>query len=244
MAIAAGLAVILLAQFMVRPHIQGIIEVRDTNERNWKKEEGQRKKLQQNLRETEDKLVATEKNLKDTQNKLEVETTRANTQEQLAKQLQEDLTTTRNKLTEANQKLGAWDALGLGIEHVKALIDSEKNLRGINEVLKEENLVLTRVNKRLNQRLIALLGPEADPPLPVGTKGRVLVVDPKWKFVVLDIGEKNDLVENGVLMVSREGKLIAKVRIRTVYADRCIANVMPGWDFGEIMEGDLVLYEK
>jgi hypothetical protein len=35
---------------------------------------------------------------------------------------------------------------------------------------------------------------------------------------------------------------VAKVRIMSVYPDRCIANVMSGWDFGDILEGDLVIH--
>ena len=73
-------------------------------------------------------------------------------------------------------------------------------------------------------------------------KGKVLVVDPKWNFVVLDVGEKQGAVQNGVLMISRNSKLVAKVRIMNVLADRSIANIMPGWKLAEVMEGDYVLY--
>jgi hypothetical protein len=66
-------------------------------------------------------------------------------------------------------------------------------------------------------------------------------VDPKWDFVVLDVGEKQNVVPHGVMMVSRDGKLIAKVKIVSVQTDRSIANIMPSWRLGEVMEGDLVL---
>ena len=37
------------------------------------------------------------------------------------------------------------------------------------------------------------------------------------------------------------GKLVAKVIVRTVEKDRCIANIMPGWKLGDVFEGDEVI---
>jgi hypothetical protein len=44
------------------------------------------------------------------------------------------------------------------------------------------------------------------------------------------------------MMVDRDGKLLGKVRIKSVSKDRCVANIMAGWKNGEVMEGDEVLY--
>ena len=40
------------------------------------------------------------------------------------------------------------------------------------------------------------------------------------------------------MLVNRNGKLVAKVIIRSMQKDRSIANVMPGWEVGAVMEGD------
>jgi len=69
-------------------------------------------------------------------------------------------------------------------------------------------------------------------------KGKIIVVDPKWDFVVLNIGETQGAIQDGELLVSREGKLVAKVVIRNIQKDRCIANIVPGWKLGELIEGD------
>ncbi len=68
------------------------------------------------------------------------------------------------------------------------------------------------------------------------------MADPKYDFVVLDIGDNQKVVEGGKLLVNRNGKLIAKVVIKSVDATRSIANVLPGWKLSDIMEGDQVLY--
>ena len=71
--------------------------------------------------------------------------------------------------------------------------------------------------------------------------GSVLVVDPKWNFVVLDLGESNGVLKNGTLLISRDGKLIAKVRIRRVEGQRSIADILPGSHLAEVREGDHVM---
>ena len=96
---------------------------------------------------------------------------------------------------------------------------------------------------RLSLQISNLVGTaEMDVPLPAGLKGKILVVDPKWDFVVLDIGEAQGVLQNGVMMVSRNSKLVAKVKIMSVESNRSIANIIPNWKLGEVMEGDLVLY--
>ena len=85
-----------------------------------------------------------------------------------------------------------------------------------------------------------LLGPNQDIVLPADLKGKIVAVDPKWDFVVLDIGDDQGVKENGELLVSRDGKLVAKVIVRSLDKDRCIANVVPGWKLGDVIEGDEV----
>ena len=44
------------------------------------------------------------------------------------------------------------------------------------------------------------------------------------------------------MLVNRNGKLVAKIRIKSVTDDRSIANVLVGWKFDEVREGDQVIY--
>lgn len=66
----------------------------------------------------------------------------------------------------------------------------------------------------------------------------MVVCDPKWDFVILNVGENQGVLERGDLLVNRDGKLVAKVRVLRVEKDRCIANLVPGWKLGEVAEGD------
>ena len=109
--------------------------------------------------------------------------------------------------------------------------------------LEDEKRILARNVKELQNKLDLVLGKdEYVVPLPAGTKGNVVAVDPKWNFVILDLGADKEMLEGGVLMVHRNSKLVGKVRIREVLPNRCVANVIPGWKLADIEEGDQVMY--
>lgn len=82
------------------------------------------------------------------------------------------------------------------------------------------------------------MGPEV-PELPP-VSGKVVAVDPKWNFIVLDMGAEHGLVPKGILMISRGSKLVGKAKLTRVDADRSIANVLPGWDLRQVQEGDQI----
>ena len=60
-----------------------------------------------------------------------------------------------------------------------------------------------------------------------GTTGRIIAVNPGWNFVVLNIGDKQGAVQNGVMLVVRNGQPIAKVRITSVEPSTAIADILP-----------------
>jgi hypothetical protein len=185
----------------------------------------------------------TEQQLSDTMTKLETETTRANTQEARAARAETELNKTRGEFTEAQRELTAWKALGRPVDQIeKDLLDLKKATAAV-EALNEEKKVMVRRLSFLDTELSKYRDPKDRPPdLPAGLKGKVIAVDPKWDFVVLDIGGNQGVVERGELLVNRDGRLVAKVKVASVDADRCIANVMSGWKQAEIMEGDQVVY--
>ncbi len=244
LAILAGVGAVVLSQIKVRPHIQGIIDQREDFSKRATAQETRAKKAEKGLKETQGVLEDTKTKLGETETQLTAEKGRSAEQEKRAVGLQENLEKTKQDLTSAQRDLSAWKALGAAVETVKAVIDAEKKLRGDIEALGLEKKLLATKLARTTEELDKYRGLDQDvvPLLPAGTRGKVLVVDPKWDFVVLDIGRRHEIVENGVLMVSRNGRLVAKIKIVNVQAERSIANVMPGWKLGEIMEGDQVLY--
>jgi len=63
-----------------------------------------------------------------------------------------------------------------------------------------------------------------------------------WNFVVLDVGEQNQLVEGVDLTVYRGNSLVGKVRTVSVDDETAIADILPEWTKTEIQIGDQVLF--
>jgi Skp family chaperone for outer membrane proteins len=241
LAILAGIGTVAVTQFMVRPHVQGIIGERDTNKQHWDQELARANKLNKELKTTQETLATTEKSLEETKTSLVAMTSRATEQERRANGLQQTLDTTKRDLTTAQQDLSAWKALGIPVEQVSQIIVSEKRFRELTEIQKQEQLVLLKEVTRLSN-MIADYTNQEDLPVPMpGAKGSVVAVDPKWNFVVLDVGESGGARQRGIFLVSRNGKLVGKVRVTNVQPNRSIANVVPGWQLDEILEGDQVV---
>ncbi len=241
LAILAGAGVIAISHFQLRPQIEAIIKARNDFENSWKTELARANKLDKNLKETTAKLVKTEKDLKDTQTQLTAANSKIKEQTDRIATIQKRLDDTQASLNEKSQKLAAWDFLGVTPDQVKAIIDANKKLQIAKAALEEEKTILNRRLIAVTTELNQIKNPE-DPVVPLPPlKGKVLVVDPKWNFVVLDVGQTQGALVNGVLMVSRNSKLVAKVKIVTVQPDRCIANILPGWKLTEVMEGDIVI---
>jgi cell shape-determining protein MreC len=156
-------------------------------------------------------------------------------------QLTEDLTKTREERNTAQQELAAYKVIGLTAQQVAGMDKAYKALQNNLAVADDENKVLAKTITKLKSRLAVYEDPTYFVTLPAGLKGKVMVADPKWNFVVLSVGEDQGVLERGELLVNRNGKLVAKVVVRSVQKDRCIANVLPGWELGEVMEGALVI---
>jgi hypothetical protein len=139
--------------------------------------------------------------------------------------------------------LAAWGALAIPVEQVRNRLAELTRMRDANEALAEEKKVLIRKVNTLQARVDYFeRDKEVAPDLPPGLRGKVVAVDPQWGFVVLDIGGDQGLVERGELLVSRDGKLVAKVRVTTIEPKRAIANVLPEWKQADVIEGDLVMH--
>jgi len=241
LAILAGLGVIGLSHFVLRPQIQQIVDTRDENKKQWDKSAADARKQKKEKEETQAKLKTTESNLEDTKAQLTAANAKANSEQNRANGLQTDLTKTKADLKTSSDELFRWKSVATGPEQVQELVDTLKSLRTTNDVIQEEKRMLVKKNAELDRRLKSFTSGAEDPLVPRTVKGKVLVVDPKWDFVILDVGAKHEVPESGVLLVSRNGTLVAKVRVSTVDETRSIANVMPGWKLGDIVEGDTVV---
>ncbi len=243
LAIVAGVAIIVVTQLKLREHVQGIIDQREQNAKDRDKEKARANKAERTLHTTSNELVSATAAFLSTSNELE---TTKGTLAQTKTELEKTATERQKALDSekaARQELAQWNALGVRPEQVKVLQQDFAKATNAIAALSEEKKVINRELTRVKNKLDSILSPDDRiVPLPIGLKGTVLVVDPKWDFVVLDIGEKQGVLEDGIMLVHRDSKLVGKVKISKVMMERSIANILPGWKLDEIREGDKVLF--
>ena len=157
-----------------------------------------------------------------------------------ADDLSDKLTKTTSDRDDTQAELAAYEGHRVTADQVGKLNHALKDAQEAIDVANEEKMVLMRTVTRLTKRTRQVTGTEYVVKLRADLRGKILVVDPKWDFVVLNIGQDQGVLEDGELLVSRDGKLVAKVIVRSIEKDRCIANVVPGWKLGEVIEGDEV----
>ena len=162
-------------------------------------------------------------------------------QERRANELQNRMETIAQERNTAQQELAAWKAKGITPDQIDSLMQQLKDTVTAYQHATNEVDVFWRNNQKLQARLEKYEGELKVPEMPP-IKGKVIAVDPKWEFIVIDIGAEQGAQVRGELLVSRQGKLVAKVKLTSVEAKRSIANVISDWKQSDIMEGDAVIH--
>lgn len=240
-ALILGLAVVGLNFTLVKDKITTLISERDSEKSQKETAQHELATTKTTLNKTQAKLKDTEATLASTQKERDDAVATADAATKKATDLNERLAKTTDDLNTAKARVAQYENTGFKPEQLVTIGKQIKGLQDQLEALNLEKKVLLRSNKRLNDKLAELTQPDFHVELPVNLKGKVLVADPKWDFVVLDIGDEQGAAVHGELLVSRDGKLVAKLRIETVEKGRSIANVLPGWKLAEVMEGDAVI---
>jgi hypothetical protein len=240
-ALVAGLAGVAVSQLRVKEKITGLNNDREELQTKLNtSQEGERKakKAATEAKAAEEKAT---RELETTKVDLEAATARATQQQTRAEENEKLYNATLKEKNDAQSKLAAWEALGPTPDQIKLIMADNRKLVAERKGLDEDITKKGREIKSLKDRLAYYEAGKEIVVLPNGLKGKVLAVDPKYEFIVLDIGEKQGALARGEMLVNRSGKLVAKVRILSVQENHCIANVLPDWKQAEIMEGDLVV---
>lgn len=239
--LAAGTSVA-ISHFRVGKKIEEITGLLDTALADKSRAEDNERKAREAQRESQALAESMQIELDDTKSALELMTANETAQRQRANQLDSELTVAVREKNEAQQRLNQYVTTGKTPPEILALDETIRKLVNLRDSLTQTNTFLTRENNRMTAELSRFLGKDTKVTLPEGLNGHVLAVDPKYDFVVLDIGRNHGAKEYGEMMVNRGGKLVAKIQLQTVYDTRSIANVLPSWKQSDLMEGDQVLY--
>jgi len=241
-AIIAGAAAAGLNFYQVKNVLEQAIAER--NDQNTKRDTAEKDAADKKakLAKTTTELEGTKKKLATTEGELKKQTAKLGDEEKKSKDLAAKLSTVEGDRDKAQRQLAQWDDVHVTPGQVKQLVVDLKNLKEDKEIAMEENKVLMTRYKDLKQAYDEFVGVDNPPPAMPNFHATVIAVDPKYDFVVLNAGKEKGALKRGEVLVNRGGKLVAKLKIFSVESDRCIANVMPNWKQGEVMEGDQVLY--
>jgi len=239
-AILAAIGAGTLNVLQVRDKINTLISQRNDEHDHRVTAETDLAKTKKDLANTKTELADTQQQLADAQTARKKAEDTATAQQKRADDLSDKLAKATQDRDAAQADLAAYKATGKSPQEVLQLLALIKKDQDTISALNDEGRRLNRTIARMQNQLNELIGTNYVVTLPADLKGKVVVVDPKWDFVVLNIGADQDVLENGELLVSRNGKLVAKIIVRTVDRNRCIANIMPGWKLGEVFEGDQV----
>jgi DNA repair exonuclease SbcCD ATPase subunit len=237
-AIVAALAAGALNVLQVRDKINTLISQRDTEKQAKETAQTELAGTKRDLAKTKNDLTQTQTQLTDSQAAEKKAEDTAAAQAKRADEISDKLTKATQERDDAQNELAAYKNSGLTSQQVAQLNKTLKDAQNEIEAINEEKAVWEHKANSLQTQLYKFTGTNTVVTLPADLKGKITVVDPKWDFVVLDIGNDEGVKLDGELLVSREGKLVAKVVVRTVEKNRSIANVVPGWKLGEPIEGD------
>jgi hypothetical protein len=240
-AVVAGLAVSGLNFLKVKEKITTIQGERESERTQKEAAQTELASTKKDLSETRAELKTTKETLATTTEERDRAVAEATSQTRRADKLTDDLNKTRRERDDAQAELAAYKLTELNPQQILQIKNSYKGLQDEIAATQAENKLLGKKIVQLNVELDRYRNPEKPVFLPASLKGKVLVADPKWNFVVLDIGGEQGVLEYGELLVNRNGRLVAKVVVRSVQKDRSIANVLPGWELSEVMEGDMVI---
>ena len=202
--IVAGLGTAYLGFFPVKDIITTTREARDDYNKKWTAETALYNKTEAALTKTRKELDTTTAKLTETQSQLEA----ANTKNTELDKQNTDLTDKLTKMTAradlAEQTLEKWRQLPPP-EQIKGIISDLAQTKKERDAMVAENKILVASRDDYKAKWERIFGADAPVLLPVGLKGRVLAVDPKYDFVVLDIGDDQGVKERGEMMVNRQG---------------------------------------
>ena len=231
-------------QVMKKTHLGKIAELTDeynTTSAKLTKTESTLKKTQGDLTQSKDDLAKTSADLQATKVALDQKTQEADGLKTQMADKDKDLQQSKTDLASAQDTLkkisdGLMKAGITDIGNIDKLSDKVVSLGDENKILGQQLTTLHAENQQLKEKLDYLTT------TPVGLRGHVTVVQEKWGFLVLDVGQTQRVQPNAEFLVYRDTQLIGKVQIVSVAANNCIGQIMPEYQRSTPVVGDLIIH--
>jgi hypothetical protein len=132
----------------------------------------------------------------------------------------EELKPFKEQIDQMKQKLGDLPKQFEELSNTKMAYEAE------NRILGEDNI-------KLQKRIVELST------VPSDLKGKVIMSDPQWGFVILNIGRDDRVIDGTEFYVFRDSKVQGKIRVSKADKKVSIADILPG-PRGKIAVGDSI----
>jgi hypothetical protein len=205
--------------------------------------ETQIKKIQTDLKAKEDEVAEKDKAVTEAKSEVSSLKVKADDAEKKATALQASVTEAASKVKEAEAKVEQINSALAGKTPEQYKADVAKAQEELNAVRAEQRILQDQLqaSKTEVDRLNGLVHNIGDGKLPPGITGKIETVNRTWNFVVLNVGDKDNVTRNGVLIVYRGNDYIGKVKVVSTEAHTAVADILPEWTKGDIQAGDDVL---
>jgi hypothetical protein len=243
LAILLGVATIFLTHTQLGGKIEGLETELGATKTDLEQTRATEQKQRTDIKALRTQVEDTTRSLGEATNALVQAQAKAEEQQTRADRATLELNTVTGERNTAQQELSQWRLFEMTPEQIRTHLARLRQVERERDVLTTDNKTLHRELTRTKNELGRYTGSEEPVvELPAGTKGNIVAVDPKYDFVVLDIGEQQGVLPRAKMLINRDGKLIGKVQITSVQSNRSVANILPEWKQDEVMEGDQVLF--
>jgi myosin heavy subunit len=149
--------------------------------------------------------------------------------------LQEDLVEEKKEKSNISKKL---DDLRVDYkkvqEDIRKIRDEKERLEKKLSNLKERSVDLDKI----------VLSPEGMQPPAELLRGRVLVVNRDYSFIVTDLGQNQGIKEGIALEIRNGTEFLGRAKVDKIYDTMSSASLLPGADINNIKKGNLVIESR
>lgn len=246
LALLTGGGSIAVSHFMVKPRIEKAEKEAKDNDQKYKSEVVAKGKVQTELNETKQVLDTTKSELETTKTALAGKTSEAEAATANVNRLTGELATSKKETVAAVATAQKYFDLKKSPEDIiKTYAELPKVIKERDVFTAENKVLQTRVNGLVNKlRELdknSLIAPAVR--LPAGLSGKIISVDPRYEFVIINIGGKQGALVDGEMVIVRNGEMVGKLRISSVEPDHSVANIIMSWKKKDAVEGDTVLVQ-
>lgn len=161
-----------------------------------------------------------------------------------------------NDCATINDNLEQFGRIGVELDETRqnleethqALDDCSANGAQLDVKLENCETALVRCQDEGHTLAGVTIGPDGEPIATVvgggplkDIEGKIIDVNYDWNYVIIDLGQKDQIPRNMEMTVGRQGVYICKVIVTRVLANHCVADILPELNEGVVMEGDRVI---